>query len=510
MFDMLTQVIPGIQGFGDSDIEQATGYGPYQDPNIVGIMKAMQAQQGITDIAQLQSVGALQPQSLEGQLALLTAMEEDLTLWRDIPKGKAYSTLEEYSIQIGYGLEGAWTQQMEMALEADPILKRKFAETKFLRTLWKISDVSNLVSTIKSTEVVAKQAAVLRLLRIINNSLYSGDSSMIPESIDGVEKTILNNNSPDHAIDMRGVAPTQQTWRFAAELIRANQGKVNGAGLYVSPGGMTTIDGTLENVGSGSAQRFIQGFVGPNGEITLGSGVTDIKTSFGKFKPKVDIFLATNYESKTVPKAPDPTNPEVFIEAPTSVRAPLTPTLAIGVDAPTVSGSLWKASGMRQAGLYGYRVAAGNRFGMSAAAVVKTATVAADGALSITITPQPSQFPATFYEIYSENASGDGKYWFVARVQANGSTPVVYQDINKWIPGTTRMFLIDMSSTGERRVLSWDQLAPVYSQELAKIFPGRWGLVNLYGAMKYYANKRMIMLYNVPVGITSVNENIIQ
>ena len=148
---------------------------------------------------------------------------------------------------------------------------------------------------------------------------------------------------------------------------------------------------------------------------------------------------------------------------------------------------------------------------MSAATIASAAqTVAANGALTVTITPQPSQFPATFYEVYSENAAADGEYWFVTRVAANGSTPVVFQDLNKYIPKTTRMFLLDMSSVGERRVMQWAQLAPVHSQELAKIFPGRWGLVNLYGAMKYYAPKRMVMLFNVPIGVISTNANIIQ
>lgn len=504
------QYLPGVMLPG-AEIENVAGYGNLnQDVDVASLLKAMQAQQSITDIAQLQSVGALQPQSLEGQLALLTAQEKHLTLWRDIPKGTAYSTLEEYTVQIGYGNEGSWSQQMEAALESDPLLKRKFAETKFLRAMWKVSDVSTLVSTIKDTEVIAKQAAILRLLRIMNSTLYAGDSEMIPEAIDGFEKTILGNGSSDHSIDARGIAPTQQKWRDLAELIFANQGNPNGAGLYVSPGGMTTIDETLDQVGSGSAQRFLQGTVGSDGALSLGSSIKRIHTSFGTILPKVDLYLATNYEARTVPKAPDPANPENFIEAPTSVRAPLVPALAVAVNAPTVANSLWAASGMRQAGLYGYRVAAGNRFGLSAASAVKTATVAANGALTLTITPQPSQFPATYFEIYSENASGDGTYWYVTRVKANGSTAVTYQDLNKYIPGTARMFLLDLSISGEYRTVNWAQLAPVHSQELAKINPYRWGLINLYGAMKYYAPKRFAMIYNVPVGVRSANQNIIQ
>ena len=81
--------------------EAWNGVGSAGSGDIALLQKALEAQQGITDIANLQSVGALQPQSLEGTLALLTHSEKHLTLWRDIPKGNAFSTLEEYSVQTG-------------------------------------------------------------------------------------------------------------------------------------------------------------------------------------------------------------------------------------------------------------------------------------------------------------------------------------------------------------------------------------------------------------------------
>ncbi len=494
-----------------AEAENYAGFGNFnQDQDLSAIFKAMQAQQGVTDIANLQGTGALQTQSLEGQLALLTATEKHLTLWKDIPKGKAYSTLEEYSVQLGYGLEGSFVQQMESALESDPLLKRKFADVKFLRTMWKVSDVATMVSTIKDSEVIAKQASVLRLLRIMNNSLYTGDSSFVAESIDGFEKTIVNNGSSDHVVDLRGVAPTQQKFRDLAELIYENQGNPDGAGLYVSPGGQTTIDQVLDVVGTSTAQRFLQGSVGPDGAMSLGSGIKKIHTSFGTIIPKTDLFLATNYEAKTIPKIPNPADPELLIEGPTSVRAPLTPSLTVAINAPAVTGSLWSASGMRVAGTHGYRVAAGNRWGLSAACVRAAAAVAATGALTLTITPQPSQFPATYFEIYGENVAGNLNMRYIIRIAASGSAAVTYQDLNYYIPGTARMFLLDLTTTGEFRTVNWAQLSPVHSTELAKIAPYRWGLMSLYGAMKYYAPKRYAMLINCPVGVLGANQNIIQ
>lgn len=486
------------------------GYGESNQNDVMDLIKALEAQQGVTDIANLVNVGALQPQSLEGMLAKLTFSEKHLTLWRDIPKGIAQSTLEEYSVMTGYGQEGGWVGQMESPLEGDPTAKRKFAQVKFLRDMWKFSDVSGIVTTIKDTEVLAKEAAMMRLLRKMNTSLYSGNSSFVSEQIDGFETTIENNGSTDHVIDVRGGTPTQQQFRQIAELITANYGVADGAGLYCSPGGMTTIDSILGvDGGASSTQRYLQGQVGADGGISIGSGVKAIHTSFGTIRPKVDIFLAGEYDSRTVPKVANPSNPELTQEGATSVRAPLTPSFTLTVIAPTATGTKW-GTGVRPASgseTYSYRVAAGNRFGLSAAAASVTAgAISAGGAIDVVITPNVSSaFPATFYEVYSEQVAGSGDFKFVKRVAANGSAPVTFRDLNTDIPGTTKMFILDLTSIGEMRTFMLSQLAPVHSKEYARIGEYRWGTVNLYPAVKYYAPLRFVMLKNVAIGVSSKN-----
>lgn len=487
------------------------GFGSAGLSDVQVLIKALQAQEGITDIAQLQSVGALQPQSLEGTLASLIFQDKHLTLWKDIPKGSASSTLEEYSVMTGYGQEGGFVGQMESPVEGDPTAKRKFAEIKFCRDMWKISDVSGIVTTIQNTEVWAKQAALMRLLRRMNSALYSGDASLVSQQIDGFEKTIKNNGSTNHVIDLRGAVPTQQNFREAAELIVANWGVAEGAGLYCSPGAMNTIDSILETtVGSSSGQRFIQGTVGQDGGISIGSSVKRINTSFGSIVPKVDNFLAQEYDSRGVPKIPNPSDPEQQQEGATSVRSPNTPSFTLTVNAAPVTGSKWAGTGLRPADGaldYGYRVAAGNRFGLSQAAAAKVAAnVTAGGSISVTITPDTnSTFPATYFELYSEQVAGSGEYRFLGRIAANGSSPVVFTDLNEDIPGTAKMFLLDLTSSGEMRTFMLKQLAPVHSKEYARIGEYRWGTVNLYPATFYYAPLRFVLFKNVPIGVESKN-----
>lgn len=483
-----------------------SGYGSSSQSDVQDLLKSLEAQEGITDIATLTSIGALQPQSLESTLALLTFQEKHLTLWKDIPKGTAYSTLEEYTIQTSYGQEGGWVGQMETPVEGDPNWKRKFANVRFLRDLWKVSDVAGLVTTIRDAEVASKQGASMRLLREINRTLYAGDSDFIPEQIDGFAKTIENNGSADHVKDLRGIIPGQQDFREMAELITVNYGNAQGAGLYCSPGGMTTLDQILENVGQNTAQRFTQGTIGPDGKISLGWATSVINTSFGQLQPKVDLFIAGEYEAKGVPKRINPSNPETTIEGKTSIRAPDTPDIAVAVQAATVPNSKWKDTDTRASTkTYEYKAASGNRFGLSKASSASDAgVVVEDGSITVTITPSgASNFAVTYYEIYSREKGTTGPFLFVKKIQDSGSPTTVFTDLNDDIPGTTRMFLLDLTTVGEMRTFMLKRLAPLHSKEYARIGEYRWGSVNLYCTALYYAPLRFTMLKNVPVGINS-------
>lgn len=473
------------------------GAGAVEGSDVVDLLKAFEANTAITDISNLTGMGALQPQSLEGTLVMLTGQEKHLTLWRDIPKGDAVSTLEEYSSILGAGSgDEGWVDQMEMPLESDPMLKRDFAIMKFIRSVWRVSDVAGMVKSIKDGEVLQKQMASLRILRRLNRALYSGDSSMISQSIDGFEKTIKSNGSAEHVIDLRGVAPTTENFRLAAELLTANFGNAQGAGLYVSPGGMTTIDQVM-----GSAVRIGQTQIGNSGQVSMGYATDRIHTSFGTMMPKVDLYIASEYEARTVPKVLNESTGNL-VEGKTSSKAPNTPAITVAA-ATGVSGSKFASTGVRPAGVvYNYRAASGNRYGLSAACVAAYASgaVAAGGANNITITKDAgSTYAATYHEVYSEQVAASGDFRFLGRIADSGAATTIYTDKNLDIPGTTKMFLLDFTTIGEDRTYQFARLAPLFSQELAKIGPYRWGLVNLFGTPKYYAKKKFIMFKNVPI-----------
>lgn len=486
------------------------GFGVTNNADIERLLKALEATAGqSTDISTYTEFTALQPQSLETSLALLTAQEKHASLWKEVPKDSAVSTLEEYSVQMAYGQQGGWVGQMETPEESDPNAQRKFGVMKFLRQQWKFSDVAGMVAAITPAETFAKQSATQRLIRQINRSLYSGNSLLIPDEIDGFEYAIRTNGSPNHVIDMRGSTPTQDTFDNATQLIMDNFGNPN-AKLFASPGGMNTINSIMKNNGATTSQRIIQGQVGPDGGISIGTKVRDIHTAFGTLDLVTDIYIGSEYEAKTVSRVPNPSNPTVLVEGATSVRAPLTPALtSVSIIAPTLPTSKWAGSGSggRVAGSYRYRVQSKNKFGTSlATASSSPQAVASGGALDVLITPNPnSAYPATCFEVFSEAQPGTDVYLYLGSVVANGLAPVTYRDLNHKIPGTTCYFILDLTSQGQDRTFILKRLAPLFSQEFAKIGMYRWGVMNLYCVPQYYAPLRFVLIENVPVGVRSTS-----
>lgn len=467
------------------------GYGEGSSSEITDLIKALQAQEGVTDIADLQGGGAIQPQSLETQLALLTFQEKHLRLFKDIGIQKAFSTLEEYSVQDGYGTEGGFVGQLENPEEDDADLKREFAVVKYIRGLWRVSDVLQFSKTITNSEVVQVQAAMMRTLRTLERTLFFGDSSLIPQSFDGLEKTIVTNGDSFQVIDLRGATITEANLKQGAEIITANFGAPTD--MYTSLSVQTTID---QIMGNATNQRLNIEQLGGDGKMALGSSVSEMRTTFGNFNLKPDIFI--NPEAQGVPVIKDSSGS--LVEGATSVKAPATPSFALTPVAATVVGSLWAASGSGGAiaGEYNYRIVAINQYGKSAAAVAAAATVAASGSMSIAITPGSGAYTVTAYEIYRETIPGSGVIKFMKTVAADGS-PTTYVDLNTDLSGTSKSFLIDNSTVGELRTMVLSQLAPMHRVEYAKIGPYRWGTVNMYSVPKWYAPRRFVLYKNIGV-----------
>ena len=453
--------------------------------------------------------GSLTNQSLEGMLSSLTLKQSDFTIWQDISKTKGSSTVLEYAQETGLGISdaGSFVQQMGNPEFRDPDFVKGIAQVKFMSEGWQASHVAMATDTIIDEKTKMQRSAMSRLLRSVNTSLFTGDSSLNPMSFDGVAKTISSEGGTDQVRDMRGGNLTIGTLDIAGQIIFDANGEVDNSKVYMSAGGVNNLSKLLQN-GAGTNRNIIES--GEKG-ITLGGEVNNIRTSFGIMQKRVDKTLGMAYENKRVPQYKNSAG--ALVEGATSDNAPSMPAITL-TNQSSVSGSYFTPGVVRPSGVkYGYRVVSKNSNGSSIACaeVVSTSAVADGGAVSISIQPfvgdSASKLPS-YYEIYSTKVGESGTYRYMTSVAANATnalSPVAYVDKNDYIPETARMFVVDQTTSGEARVMNFHQLMPIHNVDLAKMGNYDQGLINLWGTPMFYKPNSLVEIRNIGVDQTAPN-----
>jgi hypothetical protein len=331
-------------------------YGVSSQAQIEALSKALLAP-GSTDDLYNTSGGAITMQSLEGMLADLTLNESDFTLWQDINKIKAFSTVEEYDQQIGHGInDGGFVDQIENPEFRDPDILKQIAIVKFMSEGWTVGDVAEATRRIIDERTRSQRSAMIRLLRNLNMALYNGNSTWIPKSIDGLATTILGE-STDQVRDLRGGNLTMAHLNIAGQLITEGNGHVENSNIYSSPAGLQNLSTIIEAGAASTGDRKIVE-MGDQG-ITIGGKITNIMTNFGNMKIRMDKLLGLSYESRSVPQYYNNTS-GVWTEGATSDLAPSMPSFTLTNNA-TATGSLFSAGTVRPSGVtYAYRVVARN------------------------------------------------------------------------------------------------------------------------------------------------------
>lgn len=477
---------------------------------VMEMMKALNAPSGLEETygAEQTSGGVLALQSLEGMLVNLTANEKDFVFYNDISKMKAFQTVEEFDVQIGHGIsDGGFVGIADNPEFRDPDFLKDLAIVKYMSEGWSTNDVSVLTRRLVDEQSAQQRSAMIRLLRNLNIALYTGDSALIPKSIDGVSK-VISTASTDQIRDMRGGSLSLPVFDIAGQIITEANGNVENSKIYLSPAAMPTVKAIIEAGAVSTGDRRIVD-MGKSG-ITIGGHVSDVMTSFGNMTLRMDKFLGLAYENKDVPKYFNQ-QANVWVEGATSANAPSMPSIAL-TNVSTVTSSQFSTGTVRPSGVkYNYRVVARNAYGRSlaCAAVLSTDVIAAGGGVTITITPNPAdsgvKIPSCF-EIYSEKVGGSGVYRYMHTIaaSANPLSIATYTDKNDYIPGTARIFIIDQTQTGEDRVMSLAQLLPVHNTPLAKMSRTTQGLINLYCVPKYYKKNVLVEIRNIGVEPTNI------
>lgn len=391
------------------------------------MLKSITAGYG-TDMATLVGGGSLRLQSLEHTLMSVVQSYDDFALFNRLKKTSATATVDEWTekTSIGGRPGSGFSNELDDITERSASYDRKVALVKYLMTRKNVSIVQLAQKTIIEAKADEEVNGTLQLLTSAEWGCFYGNSAVVAQEFDGIQKAIDDTGLSDHVIDAGGLDLGSQGFQHvlnAAQVVRkfGNFGKITD--MYMSPAAQTDLDLSLD-------PAFRVMLDNNPASVGVGAPVAAFKTSFGNIKTNPDIFIvegAIPYEAES-PAGNTTVNP----------TKPVSVTPAQTTDATSKWSAAW-------AGLYYWGVASVNAYGQSD--VVKTAqqTVSAGDKWTLTIAASGAQ-DETGYAIFRSrrggtNASADLR--LIKRIARTGaSTPFV--DLNFDIPGTSIAFMLNM------------------------------------------------------------------
>ena len=440
----------------------------------------------------------LKVESLEKTLKVISFAEQNIKLWKMIPKKAAYNTVEEFNQLSSYGADrGGSLIEGELPETEDSTYVRRAQLVKFYGVTKEVSHPMSIVNVQASIGNIIQREVkngTLWLLRKVNKALTRGNESIIPTEFDGLYSQHAKNDAfttiddyfnSDVTIDLRGSQLTEAAIEKGAEGIISNFGQPTH--LFASPKILS---------------KFVQNFYGNKfipintdairaGEV--GQNVQTFQSQYGPIKLEYDLFM-------------NPDQPRVAGSAAQSTKAPVaivpdssTPIAVVTSDA----SSKFVAA---DAGTYFYGVAPINRYGEGVLTLISAsaATIANAGdAVNLKFAAGVGGTAATGYRIYRTKKDGvatDQMYPLfeisVAQLAAGydgGGAATLVRDRNRFLPDTGQAFLIQANE----EVFEFAQLAPLMKMDLAIIAPAYRFMILLYGTPLLYAPKKMVRFFNV-------------
>lgn len=459
-----------MSAFGSPEHYQ--GYGIASRDELEQLRKALTAGSDINAPAVTPGEGfPLRTESLEATLKNVTFEMNEIKLFKTIDKLPATNTVEEFNRLLSYSEGGASQYDLgfmdEGALpeEEDSTYERAYVPIKFIGTVGRVTHVANTIRAahgdVINTETMNK---TMFMLQQLERALYFGDSSILPQQFDGLEK-LITDGAPANVIDLRGAPLSEEKLNDGLLQIRDNFGLATD--LYAATGPFADFSKQVYD-----RQRAQFGAAQPG---VLGTKITEFQGQHGTINLHDHIFLG---EGRTPPPSglKDP------------AKRPLTPTILVQPANNAVSNPLFTAA---DAGTYFYRVVAANKHGYSAPVDTSGVTVSAGD--NVTLTVQDNGQGTQYYIIYRTEPGGAvSTAVAITRVARTGSSQVI-TDLNADLPNTTKSFLLQQNN----RSFSWAQLLPMTRIPLAVIDTSiRWAQV-LYGAIKMYTPGKNIVYKNV-------------
>lgn len=463
------------------------GFGTASASDVAELNKALNtgAYANANGVAAQTNGAALQVESLENSLKVLTYSDKHVKFWKKIAKTPAYSTVEEYNQLLSYGSNtGGFVPEGVLPETDDSEYRRQASFVKFLGTTREVTHPMTLVRSAHG-DVIARenQNGILWLMKQLEHGLFWGNSKLAAPGKEGVQFDGLNEMiDPENTYNCRGKELQDTDINFGAQMIIEN---------YGTP---TDLFLPFETLADFSNEYF------PKERVimpTLGAGyqaglvVNKFQTHGGPVEFEPDLFL-----QKTKPLSANGTG---------GTKAPTAPaTVAVEVGTETDAGFF--DSGV---GTYSYSVTACNRFGESVptACTSDVALTSEDlvKGVKVTITNASAMVVAPeWFCVYRTEANGKQKYC-IAKIPAasiNASGVTTFVDKNATMPNTYTAFMGEFTP----EVLAFKQLAPIMKMDLALLGPSYRWMILLYGVPQMYAPKKWMKFVNIKASST-INRN---
>lgn len=448
--------------------------------------KALTAGYG-TDVAGLEGGAALRIQSLDKTLMAVVQENKHFVLFNSLAKSNAGATVDEWTEQSGIGgfLGGSTNSELGIINEATGEYARRTGFVKYLMTKRQVSLVQTLQGAIAESEAIEQQNGAKQLLSDAEFLCFEGDEDVVGTEFPGIYKQMRDLNSADHIIDAEGGSLSSVNSIITAAAVIGGFGNFGTpTDLFVSPLTGADMDQNFD-----PAYRVAL----PNGqEAKRGTPIRGIVTSQGDVAVRRDVFIR---EEKLL--APFQTLSAKHASAASANN--FTPAGAAGVAAPDASSKF----GAAHAGNYYYFVTGVNEKGESVGATSAQVAVAAGDKVTLTITASVSG-EETGYVIYRSQKNGGNAatdFRMMDRVGKAGAT-TVYVDLNREIPGTTKAYMLNMTSGDS--AITWRQLLPMMKFPLATtnqaVIP--WAQL-LFGYLRITKRQHHVVIKNiVPSGAT--------
>jgi hypothetical protein len=446
LLQQFASVAPG----GAASLGGSHGGSPEQ---VAELMKALTASNYQTDVATLTDGGALGIQSLDSAMKAVVQEQEHFVLFKQLATTNATNIVDEYVRKNGIGgfLGGSTNTQMGVVRTATGDYSRESGLVKFLMTLRQVGYVGAISNNIASMESEEEINGALQLMTDAEYLLFHGNAAACPTEYDGFFRTLdleiaAGNMPADHVIDLQAtpldsVEPITAIGASVAKY--GNWGRVTD--MYLPLDVQTDINNSLDPAFRWSSQPS-------NQPIAIGTHVEGIRLQNGVLKTNMDTFIQYDGHPMSMP---------FQVTWPTEAAANLfVPAGVAGAPAGNAASQFTAA----RAGNYFYAVAGIGAAGQGQSQVLVSAQVAVAAGDGVTLTIQPSAAGGeSGYAIYRSRQGGTNTVadmrlmCVVPRAAGGGNT--TYVDLNRDIPGTSKVPLINMAKGSD--AIGWRQFNPM-------------------------------------------------